>query len=240
MQALRRALESIENQSDVGAEGLALQLRTGPSVALFDDRTQPGGGTSVSRRKQHAPEPGMRGNPLKLAPLLGQATAPDCTQSLEQREILGDAFVVGRVEPLESLRISTPCDQVEQHPGEIDAVDLRFPVRAQLVTRIPEPDGDSRTQATRTSRPLLGGVAGNSLGLEAVDADRPVVAENAMKPAVDDGLDAFHRERRLGDVRRQDHLSPCRRRDGCLLAIDIQTSVQLVDLHVRPDIAQPF
>ena len=77
-------------------------------------------------------------------------------------------------------------------------------------------------EAHREARAEAAGAAGTLLGARARDAaeDQPVEAgarveaEGACEARVDDGGDALDRERRLGDVRREEDAAAARRRGG--------------------------
>ena len=80
------------------------------------------------------------------------------------------------------------------------------PVRdgPQPIARIPQPPDDARRNASGAAGPLVGGIGGNALGLQAVDAALGVVARDLVQAGIDDRRDARNGERRLGDVGRDD------------------------------------
>ena len=83
----------------------------------------------------------------------------------------------------------------------------------------PEPDRDARPQARSPSGALVRGIGRDALGLQQVDAAGGVVPRDLLPSRVDDGVHAWHGDRRLGDVGRQDDTARAARREHFVLRI---------------------
>ncbi len=108
-------------------------------------------------------------------------------------------------------------------------------MRTQPVARVPESAHDPRRDPSRASGALVRSIRRDALGLEAVDAALPVVPRHLVDAGVDDGGDAWHRERRLRDVRRDDDAAARRRAQREILGLGVERAVQRHDLDVAPD-----
>ena len=65
-----------------------------------------------------------------------------------------------------------------------------------------------------------------------IDAAFRIEAKDLLQSAVDHVGDSFDGERRLRDIRRQNYSAPRYRRDGALLRIDVESSMQREDERV--------
>ena len=77
-------------------------------------------------------------------------------------------------------------------------------MRPQAIGLVPQPDRHAGSEPAGAARPLVRRVLRDPLGLEAVDAAIGIVPRDLVQPGVDDGRDAGNRQRRFGDVGRQD------------------------------------
>src|SRR5262249_13750374 len=113
-----------------------------------------------------------------------------------------------RIEEREVLDV-TEAERLhsEDDAGEAGALDLRIGeggARGEALLVI-EADADSVAHAPAAPLSLIGARLRNPLDLEARRARPRIVAREAREPGVDDVDDPGDGERRLGDVRRQDH-----------------------------------
>ena len=146
-----------------------------------------------------------------------------------------------------------PCQQLQRGPREVHAPELRLVGRRHgaRVELAPQTPTNARRGAAGAPRPLIGRGAGDPLELEAIEADRGIEPRHAAEPRVDDAGHAVDRDRGLGHVGRQYHLSfvglP---QDAVLLlggevAVELhhQQSAQALQLGERlarlPDLADP-
>ena len=127
----------------------------------------------------------------------------------------------------------TPEDaKQEQRIGQIEAPDLGRILqrtRVVIVLRV-QPQAAPGPQASRAPRALRRRGARDPLHLERRHARPRRERRHARQPAVDDRDHALDGDRRLGDVRRQDHLAPRTRRDGTILLFGPQVAVQHDDV----------
>ena len=158
----------------------------------------------------------------------------DQTEAGEQRQRGVERLLARPLEPLERARVAAPCDHIERRARQIDPVDLRLPVRTQPIARVPEAPDEARRQPAGTAGALVGGVLRDALGLEAVDAALGVVSRDLLQTGVDHRRDARHRERRLGDVGRDDDATAGRRPQRQILLVRVERSMKRNDLHAAP------
>ena len=154
----------------------------------------------------------------------------DQAETAKQRQCRVERVLARPLEPLQRARIAAPGDHVQRRARQVDAMDLRLAVRAQPIARVPQPPHDARRQPPGAARPLVRGVPGDALGLEAVDAAFRVVARDLLQPGVDHRGHAGHGQRRLGDVRGDDDAAAQRRAQGQVLLVGVERSVQRDDL----------
>ena len=151
----------------------------------------------------------------------------------EERHRGIDSLGERRVEPLEDRWITAPREDVEHRIGEIDAVDLRFTVRAETVGAIPEAEYPARTEPARPTGALIGGVGGDPFQFQRIDAAVRIVARHLLPAGINDAGDVRHCQRRLGDVGGENHPARSARGNRAILIVGRERSVQREDLHAR-------
>jgi hypothetical protein len=111
----------------------------------------------TARIEQKPAQPGMERQPVQPAAGIGQSSRRiDGTETLQQRQGGVNRVCRRGREPLEGAWIGAPRQHVEDRPGQINALDVRLPVRPQTRVRIPEPSGAAGRHATSAPCPLVG------------------------------------------------------------------------------------
>ncbi len=121
------------------------------------------------------------------------------------------------LEPPEERRVAgRPEKDVEEGRGEVGPEELGLFEGAQALLLVPgeEAKREARAEAAGAAGALLGARARNAAEDQPVEAGARVEAEGAREARVDDRGDALDRERRFGDVRREDDAAVAGRR-GC-------------------------
>jgi hypothetical protein len=148
---------------------------------------------------------------------------------VELREAGVNAILRRPLEPGERPRIAAPRDDVEQRRREIDTAHIRLAMRTKHVARIPQPHRASGASASGAARALLRGIGRNPLDHEMIDRCFRIEAQYFVNAGVDDIRHAVDRQRRLGNVRRENHLAPIRRGERALLCVDVERAMQRQD-----------
>ena len=162
-----------------------------------------------------------------------QTASVECAEPLKQFHPCGKRIGRGRIEPVQRPRIAAPREHVEQRARQIDPVDVGFPVRPKLRGLMPQAPRDAGPETRRPARALVGGVARDPFRLEAVDRAIRIVARDFVDARVDDRRDAGNRQRRFGDVRREDDPAVRDGRKGAILFGGLERSVKRDDLDRR-------
>ena len=175
----------------------------------------------------------------------GNARSCSCdrrVKRVEQRQTGVDPILGRPLEPGERPRIAAPGEDVEQRRREIDAAHIRLAMRTKDVARIPQTNRASGARASRAAGALLRRIGRDPLDDEMIDRRLRIEAQHLVHAGVDDVRDAFDRQRRLRDVRGQDHLAPIRRRERALLRIDVERAMQRKDerIDIRQLAARPL
>ena len=155
---------------------------------------------------------------------------------LEQRERGVHAIRRRRVEPLErpaDCRPTRGC-RARRRTDRRGGSPAR---RAAAADRLdPTAGGRVRDRRGRRGRPAGRRRPRESARAPASRSRGPVVARDLVQPGVDDGGHAGNRERRLGDVRRENHARPRTvRGDRAILLVRRQRSVQRHDVDAGSD-----
>ncbi len=190
----------------------------------------------VGAGQQDAPEPRVdrqRGEPLaqrRDVVVLGERA-----QFLQRALAVAHEARVGWLDEREPGDVAEPQRvHLQDHGREVGALDLRLGVlgpRVEVLLRI-EADGDAGADASAAAGALVGRGARDLLDRQPLQAAAVAVAADARVARVDDGADARHRERGLGDVGREHDSPPARRAEHALLLGLREARVQRQDLAV--------
>jgi hypothetical protein len=147
---------------------------------------------SAAGGDHHPRQSRVEGQPLHPAPELGQDAIAERSEPFEQDDRAFDRVSRGRLEPVERPRIVSPREDVERHTRQVDPVNVCLAVGTQAVARVPQTTDDTGRSASRAAGSLVGGVLGDPLDHEAVDAAVGVVSSDFLQAGVHDRRDARH------------------------------------------------
>ena len=222
----RRLAQPVHGAQQVRARGAAVG---GRAPALGEDRAGRRGGRLAAGGQEHPPEPRRQRQPRQAPAERRDPAVAHRPQPLEPRERRRGALAGRRLEPAEGERVGAPGEDGQERTGEIDPQELRLAMRALLEARVPQPGRPAGTGAAGASGALLGGVARDALGLEAVEAGGGIQAQHLVQARVDDFRDALDGERGLGQIRRQDDLAPGERAQRPVLRRRVERAVERQD-----------
>ncbi len=208
--------------------GLRVRLRAGPGIDAVQDVLlgEQGGGrgplTEQPCRVRRPEEPGHAGRRRDVEQAAAVRRDPprlDGPKHLQDPPGRLDPIRGRPLEPAELRRVGAPGMEGEHGAREVDTVDLgdvRFGHPALLALG-PEPDTPPRPRPPGPAGPLRRRRPADPPQLEPVDPAPRVERGVSGQPAIDHGRDALDRQRRLGDVRRQDDLRAIARPEGAVL-----------------------
>jgi len=125
---------------------------------------------------------------------------------VQERDAVAHLAAVGRVEERELVDLAEPERlHLQDHRSEAGAQDLGVRIgRAGLeVLRGVQADADAVRLAAAAALALVGGCLRDGFDRQSLDLQARAVAADPRGARIDDRADARHRQRRLGDVRRQ-------------------------------------
>ena len=160
-------------------------------------------------------------------------------QLLQQPDAVAHLAPVGRVEEREVLDVAEARrGHLQDHRGEVGAQDLRVgearaPVEVLLGV---EPHADPVGGAAAAALALVGRGLRDRLDRQPLDLQARAVAADPRRARIDDVADPGHRQRRLGDVRREHDAAALVRPEDALLLARREPRVERQDVDVR---AQP-
>ncbi len=169
----------------------------------------------------------------------------DRAQRRQPAPRLGDSDGGRRVEPAQFGGIGdAPQRAVEQQRGEVRLEDLgRIEGRqAHRRRRLPQPIDHARCLPPGAAGALGGGGLAHTLGGEARDACRAIIARPARQSGIDDDPHPVERQAGLGD-RGGEHELACaswRRAYGGALLGGIEAAVQAVERHIGGQAVEPL
>ncbi len=204
-----------------------------PAQAVRQERACVCGLDCAATCDQHRPQARVQWQGAKTLAKPRQPAIVERAQPAEQREGSLQHLRRRRFEPLERTGVSAPGQHVQHRPCQIDTRDIRLAMRTQAVALVPEPHRHPRPQPARTARALIGRVLGDALEPQTVEAALDVIARQLLDARIDDGRDAWHGERGLGDVGCQDHAAATAVPDRRVLRICVERPVQLDDISAR-------
>ncbi len=136
------------------------------------------------------------------------------------------------LEPLERHGIAAPGQHLEHRRRQVHARHLGLAARPQHVALVPQPHDAPGARSPRPPSALRRRVRGDPLELQPVEPARRVIAQHLVLTGVDHVRHALHGERRLRDVRGQDHLALRARRERRVLLLARERAVERQ--HARP------
>ena len=163
--------------------------------------------------EHHSPERRVERQPGEACAERGEsavmrrAVGLERPELLEERHAVGDVATVGRLDERERFDVAqTEGGHLQDDRGEVGAEDLGLgELRAGIEVVLGEqPDAHARRDPAAPTGPLVGRCLRDRLDREPLHLRPLVVAGDASRSGIDDGSDAGHGERRLGDVGR-DH-----------------------------------
>ncbi len=190
---------------------------------------------------EHASEPRVDGQAREGAAGRSQLLARPLSggvegvQFLEQRQAVLDLAGVGRVDEREARDVAEAQgrhlqdDAREVRPQDLGVGELR--AGREILLRV-QPDADAVGDTATPAGALTGGGLRDRLDRQTLHLRALAVARDARGAGVDDVADARHRQRRLGDVRRQDDASPVVRGEDAMLLGGGQARIERHDLDV--------
>ena len=234
---LREAIDVTEQVAVGGSTGGG----TGPGRW---PRAAPALGEQRARRRhvrraraldEHAGQAHVHGHPLQAPSQRGDdrgvVKPGHRAQAAEQRECGRHGIGRRRFEPVEGLRPRAPRQHVEHGSGQIDAVDVGLACGAQAIVRMPQAAHDARPEPGGPTGSLIRRVERDAFGHQRIEAPVGVVARDLHEAGVDHRRHAGHGERRLGQVRGENHAPGRRGPHGRVLGRAVERSVQRHDLH---------
>ena len=150
----------------------------------------------------------------------------ECAEAFKQVHGGGDRVCRGRLKPLEPPGVTTPCRHIEHGAGQVHAENLRLPMRAQPITRIPETKHGAGLRAACAARALIRRVHRDAFSHQRVHRTPRVVSRDLVQARIDHGGDIGHGECGLGEVGGQHNPRSVAGRQRAVLIVGVESTVQ--------------
>ena len=246
---LAQVAPEVHEREEVGAlvgearvESVRLLALVGRPLARVDDRERGrdhdhlAGAAAAVALEHHPAEPRVDRQLREPAAERRQPLAVvERRELLQQPDPVAHLAPVGRVEEREVLDVAEPRGgHLQDHRGEVRAQDLGVGEPRALVEVLlrVEPDADAVRDAPAAALALVGRRLRDRLDRQPLDLQPRAVAADPRRAGIDDVADPRHRQRRLGDVRREHDPAAVVRPEDALLLARREARVERQDVDV--------